>query len=272
MADKSSKMDWGKIIMAIVIAAFGIFGLASFLRANAEEAKRIEAQNETARISTVIQEKEDLWSRLSQQKDDLASVLRQSNSDLASRLEDQGAAIVSLSETIANFKPVRVIVRTENVSQDPVDPTEPGGEQRIRVSFHEEVDPIRVEGFTLSNPPEAEVTVGFTRPLKLRTVITQERNGAWRTYVQGDWPNLTIEQIETVVNPQAARSRSVVENIIVGGNLHTSWQLDSAVGEVFALYSFKDSFAAGPSVGVGIINGESDLLLGAQFQWHPWRR
>ena len=271
MAEKN-KVDWAKIIMAIVIAAFGIFGLASFLRANAEEAKRIEAQNEIARISKVVQEKENLWSRLSQQKDDLIGELRHNNADLANQIENQGATIVSLSETVAKFSSIRVIVGRENVSQNPVEPVEPGGEQRTRVDFHEQVDPVSVEGFTLTNPPEAEVTVGFTRPLKLRTVITQEENGSWRTYVEGDWPNLTIEQIETTVNPRAERNMDFVENIVIGGNLHTSVELNDVTGGVFALYSFKKSFAVGPSVNVGLVDGDSAFLVGAQFQWNPWRR
>lgn len=269
MAEKSTSIDWAKVIMAVVIVALGFFGLASFMRANSEENKRIESQNRIAQMSKVIQEKENLWSRLSQQQEDVIGILRRDNEGLADQIEKQGDTILALSETVVKMKSVRVVVRHENITQDPVEPTEPGGDERLRVSFHENVDPISVEGFTLTNPPEAEVTVGFTRPLKLRTVITQQQDGAWRTYVEGDWPNLDIQQIETVVNPRAAHQRSFVENIVVGGNLLISPDFDDVVGNINLGYSLG-SFSVGPSLGIALVNDNASFVVGFQSEWKPF--
>lgn len=263
MAEKNS-LDWVKVIMGILMAGLAIFGIAQFTKAKQEEAARIAAQNEIALMSDVIEEKEGVWSRLSVQQEDIIEQLREENSDLATTIEDRDANILAMSEAIARFSNIRVVVRPQNVVQEPV-------EDRIRVAFTEEVDPIRVEGFTLTDPPEAEVTVGFTRPLQLRTVITQEEDGSWRTYIEGDYPNLEIEQIETVVNPFPERGRTWVENISIGGGLHGSTQFDAAFGEVFLMYTFDDSISVGPSAGVAVIDDEARFMLGAKFVWYPWR-
>ena len=267
---KESKLDWAKVLMGVLMGGLAFFGIGMFMRANAEEAKRIEAQNQIARMSEVIQEKEQTWSRLSEQREDVINILEERNSELASLIRDREASILSLSETVANFRPVRVVVRPEQVTQT-VDETDP---ERTRVDFEDENDPVRVAGFTLTNPAEAELEVSFTRPLRLTTTVTQEEDGSWRTYVEGDWPNIEIEQMETFVNPRPLRDREWVENIIFGGNLRVGVapKIDALGGDLYLLYSFRDAFAVGPSLGVDFVQDQARIMLGVQMQFHPWRR
>lgn len=259
------KENWVSIIIGLIVAALGAFGIGQFIRGNQEEARRIEAQNQIARMSEVVEEKDGVWSRLSEQQEDVIERLREQNSGLAELIEQRNEQIISLSDTVVRMRDVRVVVRPQNVTQTPVD-------NRIRVDFHEEVDPVRVEGYTLTNPAEADLTVGFTRPLGLRTTITQAEDGSWKTYVEGDWPNLEIEQIQAVVNPLPIRERSFVENIVVGGDIATSFQFDSIFADVYMLYEFDDSFAVGPSVGAAVIEDQARATVGLRVQWAPWRQ
>ena len=271
MSEKKSKgLDWAKVIMSVLLAGLSFFGIGMFMRANAEEKKRVEAQNQIARMSEVIHEREQVWSRLSVQQDDLLKVLKERNQELADMIEERDESILTLSQTIANFDPVRVVVRRERVIQT-VDETNP---ERVRVQFDDEQDPVRVSGFTLTNPAEAEVEVSFTRPLQLTTTVTQQDDGSWRTYVEGDWPNLEIEQMETFVNPRPIRDREWPENIVVGGSLAlgVAPEVDAVAGDVYLLYEFKDSFSVGPELGVNFVQDQARLMVGLQMQFHPWRQ
>lgn len=260
------KKNWVGILIGLIMTALGAFGVGQFIRGNQEEARRIESQNEIARMSDVIEERNGVWSRLSQQQDDIINRLRDQNSGLADLIEQRNEQILTLSETVARIRDVHVVVRPRNITQTPV------GDDRIRVDFHEEVDPIRVEGFTLTNPGEADLTVGFTRPLRLTTTVTQAEDGSWKTYVEGDWPNLEIEQIDSVVNPQPIRERTFVENLIVGGDLATSFQFDSIFADVYMMYEFNESLAVGPSIGAAVIGDQARATIGLKFQWAPWRQ
>ena len=261
------KLDWTKIIIGFLMAALAAFGISSFIRANNEEDKRIEAQNKIAEMSEIFQESEDTWSRLSQQKENLIEELREDNEDLANKIEDQDLQIHTLSTIVAKFDKIRIIVKRENVTQSP-DEKDP---ERKRVTFSQTVDPIRVDGFTLTDPPEAELDVDFVRPLKLKTIVTQAEDGSWKTFISGDWPNLQIEQIDTTVNPRTRKDRSLPENISIGGSLSTSTTLDSLSGDLNLMYDFGD-LQFGPKIGITNIDDKTRFLVGLQMQYFPWRQ
>ena len=260
----SLKKNWVGILIGIIVAALGAFGVSQFVRGNQEEARRVEAQNEIARISEVVDEKDGVWSRLAQQQEDAIGILRKDNSDLADLIESRNEQILTLSTAVATVRDIRVIVRPEHITQTE---TEAG---RTRVDFEEEVDPVRVSGFTLTDPPETELTVGFIRPLILTTTVVEAEDGSWKAYVQGDWPNLEIEQIDTVVNPQPITDRSFAENIIVGLDVSTSFQLDSVFADIYLMYDFG-GIAFGPSIGVAVMEDEARATVGLKLQWAPWR-
>lgn len=262
MADKESKVDWVKIITALAFVGLAAFGFSSYLKFKKEEEARINAQNEIARQSKVIQESEDTWSRLAQQKDDAIDDLSKENKNLADKIKDRNETVLVLSQAVAKFKSIRVIV------QDPTQTEENG---RVRVAFNQTVDPINVAGFTLTNPAEAQLDVNFVRPLKLTTVVTQAKDGSWRSYFSSDWDGLTIESIETKVNPNPLGPKSFVENIIIGASAETSFSFDGIGADAFVLYDFQ-GFALGPKLGMNAYDGYSAGTLGLMFQWAPWRK
>lgn len=201
--------DIGLIVLSVLLVASLVGGGYFFFRARhiqqREAAARVDAQNRIAELSDTIKIGERTYSRLAQEKEIIIGEneqLRTLINDALTMIEDQNEEIVSLNHTIANFEPVRVVVRRENVRQDPEPPTEPGEPERVRVSFDETwEDFMRIHGFTLTNPAEAEIQVDYTRPVHLAVVVTQREDLSWNSYVSHDVPNLEIDTIETTVNP-----------------------------------------------------------------------
>ncbi len=268
MAEGSST-KWISIIVGIIIAALGAFGVAQFIRGNQEEERRIEAQNEIARMSEIMKEQEGVWSRLAVQSKDVIEHLRSQNSGLADTIESRDEQVQNLVKIVGNLRNIRVVVREENISQT----QEPDNIERARVTFDQEWENfIRIYGFTLTNPPEADINLEWTRPVNFTIVTTQLDDLSWRNYLTSDMPNLEIGSIEGIVNPRPLRSRTFVENIIIGGGLLINpTQFDAGFGEVFLLYSFESAFAIGPVIGIGIAEN-SDFMVGLHFQWKPWRQ
>jgi uncharacterized protein YpmB len=262
MAEK--KTDIVKTILSIIIVILGIFGVTYYLKSDKESKARIEAQNEIARLSEVVTENETTFSRLSQQSDDIITALTAKNEELATIITSRDERILSLTETIANFEPTKIVVRQERITETVV---VDGSNERVRLEFSEEEDPIRVSGVVLTNPSEIELAVGYMRPLRLQTVITQLADGSWRTYITGDWPNLRIENIDTTVNPRLSEPRSFLESLSLGTMVSTSVKLNSFLFGANILYDITDSVSVGPMFGVATVQDNSSVIFGLSAQW-----
>lgn len=254
---------WIGIILVLLSLAGVSFGVWSSVKKNEEEARRVKAQNELAKLSEVMKEKENSWSRLSQQQEDLINLLKQRDSKLVELIEKRDEQILVLSDAIVKFRPTTIVIK------EPSDINQSEQDDRTKVEFQKDQDKIRVSGFTLTNPPEAEINFSFIEPLKLRTVVTQSEDGSWRTYLESDWDGLEIENIDTVVNPLPLKEKSFLERFSVGISAHVNSDFDTVIGTANILYDF-DSFEIGPSVSYSI--GDSGTLapFGLMFQVRPF--
>lgn len=265
-------IDWDKvikIILAILAAAGFTFAAVKAVESANERKARIEAQNDLAEQAEVVKEKEGLWSKLSFQKDEVIEDLRGRNSDLASLIEDRDQRIYSLTETIAKIKPVRVVVRQENVRQSEEEGED--GQERARVDFEQTEDPVKVSGFTLTNPAEAELEVSFVRPLRLTTTVVQNEDGSFQTYLDSDWDNLEIENVETIVSLQeTSLDREWYERIVFGAGLGIDPKFDGGMLNLYGLYDITDSISIGPSFGVSTGREENFFTVGANVQFRPF--
>lgn len=241
-------------------AASGIFFFVKSQHIREREtAARVEAQNQIAELSRTVKEGERTWSRLAQEKDIELSGLRERNQELSDLIDSRNEQITTLSETIANFEPVRVVVRRENVHQDTQPPAQEGEPERIRVAFDETwEDFIRVQGFTLTNPAEAELDIQWTRPAHISVAVTQAEDLSWRAYVTHDIPNLRIDNIETTVNPisRPQEEHHWYENLYVGGGVAIAGGTSTmGYGFLEAGYDFGDIEFGLLVTGIGYQNG-----------------
>lgn len=269
MSEENKSFDWNKVVSWIfgILALLGVgFGVLNYVQKTKEEELRIQAQNEIARQSQIIEEKEGLYSRLAEQNEDLVSSLEERNEEFAGIIRGKDERILTLQEVIANFEPVRIVVRPRNVIQYP-DPINP---ERIRVEFDQTQDPLRVSGFTLTDPAEAEVEVSYVRPLGITSVLTQREDGSWNAYFETDYPNLRVEQLQTRVNPYIIEEREndFFDNVIIGGHLGLNSNLSGVTANVWALYELED-LAFGPALGASV-SDDSFATFGLVFQGRPF--
>ncbi len=267
MADeKSGGSSWVQIVLSIIAGLGILFGAYMAIQASAEKQKKIDALNKLAQMDEVRHEQNGSWTKLAQQKDDIIADLRQRNESLANDIDEREERILAMADAVAKIRSARIIIRSQD-GDDVHETPEPDG--RIRVSFDETQDMIRVSGFTLTNPAEAEINVGFTRPLRLRTVITEEESGAWRAYFESDWDGLEIQEMNTVVNPLSAKPEDWTHNFIFGANVGVAWDFDAFSANAYLMYEFGGSFAIGPSVGV-VSQQTIDPVFGINFQLRPF--
>lgn len=255
------------ILGVLLLVALGVGGFFFFqkeqMRQNAEEA-RVEAQNKLAQMSQTMQETEQIWSRLAQEKEVDMNALRAQNEELARLIEERDEEITTLTNATANLRPVRVVIR--DASQ-----TEPE-EGRLRVDFDQIHDEFwRVQGFTLTNPAEAEVSVSWTRPANFTIITTQQPDLSWRSYLESDIPGLEIGSIESTVNPLSRPQEAVPwhHGIFVGLNGLVGVSGNSGAAALEAGYDAGD-FEFSIQGGGIVYPGAVDFAAGLSLRLNPF--
>lgn len=267
---EKKQRNWTSIGLGLLVALLSSLGVYLFSKYSEEQKARIEAQNRIAEQSEVIRESQTSWSRLATQYENLDSRLSEINQDLTDKINQRGEEITSLSSALAKIRPIVIRFPAESVSQ------ESEGESRTRVSFDESIDPLRVSGWTLTNPAEAEVSVRFTRPIRLTSVITQRPDGSWSSYFDSDWEDLEIEELSTTVNPLPQRQEAIRRGFVVGlsARMGIVRPIDSVGADLSLLYESgtRRKFTLGPTVGFSTVDGNTRFQVGLATQWRIWGR
>lgn len=209
--------NWEKVLIVALLIVVLILGFRSCAQDHQAESARVEYQNEIAELSRVVQESNDTWSRLAQERSDSFDRLNEILPELADTIRQRDEQIMALARATASIRPIVVRVTEQTGANQSEEPGEtPGAPSRARVDFdttHEEF--VRIHGFTLTNPAEATVGVEFVRPVNFTVATTQAEDLSWRTYIQSDYPGLSIGEIESQVTP-IVRRRGWEHDIEVG--------------------------------------------------------
>lgn len=270
MSKEEKNRNWTSIGLGILVMVLSSLGIFLFSKYSEEQKARIQAQNTIAEQSEVIRESQTTWSRLATQYENLDERLNQVNEDLGRQITERGEEITTLSNALVKIRPIVIRFPAENVVQTPEE------DGRVRVSFDRSVDPVRIHGWTLTNPGEAEVSMEFTRPLRLTSVVTQRPDGSWNSYFDSDWENLEIESMNTTVNPLPQQQEAIRRGFIVGlsARMGVVRPIDSVGADLSVLYETgtRRKFTLGPTFGVSTVDGESRFQIGVSTQWRLWGR
>lgn len=260
------------VLFAISLAAGGFLFWKLDREQRGAETARVEAQNRIAELSDTIQENENTWSRLAQEKEVELDSIRSYNAELADIIEGKDQEITTLTTTVARLRNVRVVVNRENVEQTE-EPTETGEGVRHRVEFDQTWNEfMRIQGFTLTNPAEAEINVGYTRNIRISVVTTQNEDLSWQTYVETDAPNLEIGEIESIVNPisRPQEGNPWYRNIMLGVGVAVAVDGNMGQSHIYAGYDAGD-WDLGVILGVQYSRENGAMFApGFQFSFAPF--
>jgi hypothetical protein len=164
-----------------------------------------------------------------------------------------------------------------NVTQTTVPAVPPsasslGSAERIKVSFTHDFGPYHVEGYTLTNPAYGWLTLSQLQPLKLTMAVTQDKTGAWHSYVTSSDNNTQADILVSAVNPNL-RTPHWYEKLA----LQVDLGLGSTSGGAGVLtgiggsYDFgsQGQFSLGPKAWLTVSN-HVDTFYGLNFGWHPF--
>lgn len=267
---KTALITAGVILVAMIaLVAFWT------INKNSYEARIVKLQNDVASRDTTIETQKDVYQKLSIQANDLSKLL-DSKDDEVKRLKDQldktGAQLLTATTLVVKLK--KDLESSGNVVIQPPNPEYPSMVV-AQLDSKTDFDPFRVTGSVAvdcsleqEHAPKGTLKLSQTRALKLSVVVSQDKDGTWRSSTSSSESNFQVDIGLSAVNPYMLEPKWY-EKISLGIDLGvgTNPGLLGAVGAAYKIGKFE----VGPKVWVVVDRGVSPYF-GAQLLWHPFQK
>lgn len=256
----------GVIGLLLVVVIWGAVGKWS------TDKEMARLRNEAASKDQTLEVQKGLYTKLSLESDDLKSLLNSKDvqiQELLSQVKKSKEDLLTANQLVVQWK--KAYEGAANANQTHVDPVDPGKPGRDKVTFDKDFGMIGVKGYTLTNPPEAWVSVNQLKPLKITVAVTQDANKQWHSYATSSDENTTVDIALASVNPYVLEpkwyEKLQLNATLAGGSSGDGFGILAGIGVGYKIKQFD----IGPSVFVGISTKVAPYF-GAQFSWRPFER
>lgn len=263
------------VLLVLVLIAGGLYGAERW----SHKKTKTLAHNLAAEVTGMVVETDTARSRLGTE----IKGLELENEMLQDIIDSRDEEVLALGRISVEWKDRYFKIKNAkqsvvNEEGEPIvvggsDPTEPehicNKAYRFKVEFEQKEEALTVSGFTLTNPPYAELKLDWHRKLNLNIILTKTDDGHFRLYADPEKSDAVPVELEFVVDPSVLE-RKWYENIafntmIAGGD--GGFQLG-----IGAHYNILDNMYLGPMVIVGINDSLQPRIYGAVvLGYWPWR-
>lgn len=243
-----------------LLLVVALVAMAVMLFHSHQKDKRIqELQNSIALKDKTIEENKGLFEKLAESSANVKGELDNKDvqiQELESQLKKNGEQLSDATSTSLSWK---------KAYEGVVESTESNVGARKRVDFKHDFGFIGVNGYTLTDPPEAFVSVMNLRPLKLTVATTQDKTGAWHSYVTSSEENISADITVSAVNPNI-REEHWYEKIGIVGTTAAGSAFILGLGFTYDLGRVE----VGPQFGFSA-GDRIDKFFGITALWHPFK-
>jgi hypothetical protein len=262
------------ILSALIVVVGGFYAFERYRHSNT----KAQLSNKVAKLEGTIKETETAYSKRGVIIEDLQS----ENEDLQNIIDDRDEEILAIGEIAFKWKdkyfkiknvkqsviPVSNVSEVVEIKESCVEDCETFlASNRIRVDFDHQEDPFIVKGFTLTNPPEAELKLEWTRELKLNLILTKNEDDSFRLYL--DSRESDVDKIELTLNVDPAiLDEKWYEKIGIGIDLGVG---DGFAGGIRIYYDILDNLFIGPNVVITFDGAGARVYYGATLGFYPFK-
>ncbi len=253
-----------------LIMAVGFAGYVTFQN-HRHDAEITELKNQIASRDKTIEVQQGVYQKLTIQARDLNKLLDDKDvalTALRNQLKKQGADLLTASTVIAQL-------RKDLESAGHVKPPEAaeGTVRKVEFDSGTDFDPFLVSGYTTVNcekpiERDAKLFLRQVSPLKFSVVVSQDKDGTWRTTASSSSDKFNVDIGLAAVNPYLLEEKwyeklSLAVEVGAGTNpgLLAGGGFDVEIGK----------FDIGPRVWAVVDRGVSPYF-GVSFAWHPFKK
>lgn len=253
--------------IALVVAFLAVAGFLVYEKYDHRQT-RISVNNQIAQLEGTIQETESISSK----RAILSNKLKSQNNELQDLLNQRDEEVLAKAGIVARWK--SKYFKIKNASQVAVDKDgneveDPVNASRTKVAFEHEEEPLKVTGFTLTNPAYAEIKLDWTRDLKLNLVLAKTDDDTFRIYVDAATSDVAPIELSLVVDPTLFDfkwyEKIAISSDIAGGQ--NGGQLTFSI-----TYDITKQWFIGPYVAGQITSNGFGSFFGVSVGTYPFRK
>ena len=243
------------------------------IRERAHNAKIVELKNEIALRDKTIEVQQGVYQKLTIQARDLSKLLDDKDVELTAlrkQLKKQGAELLTANTIIASLK--KDLESAGHVK--PPESTEVATVRKVEFDSGTDFDPFVVSGHTTvncENPAErnAKLLLQQRTPLKFSVIVSQEKDGTWRTSTSSSSDKFNVDIALAAVNPYLLDEKwyekisfAAEVGVDTGFGLFAGGGVDVEIGK----------FDVGPRIGAIVGRDGATAFFGASLAWHPFKK
>ncbi len=267
-----SKYRWILVASSYLLIVLVAISLTTRRMDQLHQKQIVDLENQLALRDKTVEIQKDLYEKRTLQLKDVSSLFDSKDKqleDMKKQIKRDKSDLLSLTQI--NVKLKEDISFTEKGTQSVEKSNDPNAPERVKVAFQKDVGFLRVDGFTLTNPPVATLKISQLKPLKFNVSIAQQSDGSWRTYVTSSESSLGVDIGLSAVNPYFMFPKWY-EKIgasfsVGGGNGPGGFGVLSGLGLSYRARHFE----AGPSVWF-VLSDKTQKFVGANVVWYPFAR
>lgn len=257
------------VILLLMIAFVGF----TTLRDQQHQARIVELQNQVAQRDKTIEMQNGVFQKLTLQAKDLTKLLDEKDIELTAlrdQLKKQGAELLTATTLVVKLK--KDLESAGNVK--PPLPTEGPGMRTVEFDSGKDFEPFVVTGYTTVNcdkPSErsARLLLSQRTPLKFSVVVSQDKDGTWRSTATSSSDKIGIDIALAAVNPYLLEEKWY-ERIGFSADLGVA-ATPGLLGGLGASYEVG-KFEVGPKVWFTATPQGINPFFGASLTWHPFKK
>lgn len=258
-----------KYVVAVLAALMLASVLYSVLHERSHQKEITSLKNEIASKDETIEVSKGVYQKLAIESKNLMKLLDTKDAQIAELqkiVKKSGDEVLAVTSVSLSWK--KAYESLANATQQPVPGSQPSDPVRKKVEFNKDFGYVRVDGYTLTDPAEAWVSVKQNRPLKISLVVSQDDSGKWKTRVSSSEENVGLDISVAAVNPKMLAEKWYEKlSLAVDFGGGSSGGL-LGVGVDVRLGKFR----VGPMVWATMGPGSFSTYYGATFGWSPFKR
>lgn len=262
------------LVLASVILILNLVfvGFMTF-RAKQYQARITELQNQVALRDKTIETQSGVFQKLTLQTKDLSKLLDNKDLELMAlqkQLKKQDSELLTVTSLVVKLK--KDLESAGYVK--PALPEETSGSRMVEFDSGKDFEPFVVTGHTIvncDNPSErsARLFLSQQTPLKFSVVVSQDKDGTWRSSATSSSDKIGIDIALAAVNPYILEEKWF-EKIAFSADLGVA-TAPGILGGLGASYEIG-KFDLGPKVWFTITPQGINPFIGASLTWHPFKK
>ena len=260
------------VVAVVVLALLTGFAVYHTVTRRSYEAQILGLQNDVASRDKTIETKDGVYEKLAIQSKDLQKLVGDKDKELANlkqQLDERGAEILTATKLVVKLK--RDLEHATATVPVIVDPAKPNI-KKVRLDSEESFGPFWVDGEVNVDCQTDTARVGMRlhqrRPLMFSVVVSQDKDGTWRSSTTSSEPDMDVDIALSAVNPFMLEAKWY-EQIGLGVDIGIGTNPGFLVG--LGAYYQIGRFDVGPRAWMIVDRGVS-AYFGAQLIWHPFAK